>query len=200
MSDKLRSISVRALVSIALVVALAGALAGSLVVLAQAPDAPDQFYDSHFHVTNYIGQTQSPTAWKTFEGTWSVTGQQTLLPTERGLASATQFSGAIALEATGPLTRAFRGQVITYDDGSGAVTGRAVWTDHKDDRIFSTLKGNMSDPNHRVTGTITGGTGAYAGITGDYSFEWQYVLSGDSPTIQGRAINLRGRYQGGTGQ
>ena len=143
-------------------------------------------------------QAQASTAWRTFEGTWSVTGQQTLLPTERPQpASITQLSGAVALGATDGLTRAFRGQVITYDDGSGAVTGRVVWTDHLNDRIFSTLRGDILDTHRRVTGTITGGTGAYVGITGDYSFEWQYVFTGEGTSVQGRAVNLRGRFQSG---
>jgi len=144
-------------------------------------------------------QTPAPAAdWRTFEGTWSVTGQQTVLPTEKPqLASVSQLSGSVALGAVDGLTRAFRGQVITYDDGSGAVTGRAVWTDHNNDRIFSTLKGNMLDAKRQVTATFTGGTGAYAGITGDYTFEWQYVFTGEGPAVQGRAINLRGRFRNG---
>ena len=150
------------------------------------------------HTSSTPPQTQQSTeSWRTFDGTWTVTGQQTLLPTDRGLASVTQLSGAIALGATDGLTRAFRGQVITYDDGSGAVTGRALWTDHNNDRIFSSLRGDMRDNNRRVTGTITGGTGAYTGITGDYSFEWQYVLAAEGNTLQGRAVNLRGRFRNG---
>jgi hypothetical protein len=146
-------------------------------------------------LTIVLGQTQSPTAWKTFEGTWSVTGQQTLLPTEKSPASISQLSGAVALEASDGLTRAFRGQVISYDDGSGTVSGRAVWTDHNNDRVFSILKGDMFDTHRRVSGTITGGTGAYAGMSGDYTFEWQYVFTGEGSAIQGRAVNLRGRFR-----
>ena len=143
-------------------------------------------------------QAQPSGGWRTFGGTWTVTGQQTLLPTERPQpASVTQLSGAVALEAVEGLTRAFRGQVITYDDGSGTVVGRASWTDHNDDRIFSTLKGDMMTLHRNVTGTITGGTGAYAGITGDYAFEWQYVFTGEGSSVQGRAVNLRGRFRNG---
>ena len=148
--------------------------------------------------TMVLGQTQGAPAWKTFDGSWVVTGQQTLLPTERQLASVSQFSGGVALGgATEGLPRAFRGQVITYDDGSGAVLGRVTWIDHNNDMIYSTLKGDMNDARRRVTATITGGTGAYAGITGDYSFEWQYVLSGEQNSVQGRAVNLRGRFRNG---
>lgn len=143
-------------------------------------------------------QAQPAAGWRTFAGTWTVSGQQTLLPTERPQpASITQLSGAVALEAVEGLTRAFRGQVITYDDGSGAVVGRVAWTDHNDDRIFSTLKGDLMTLRRNVSGTFTGGTGAYAGIAGDYTFEWQYVFTGEGAAIQGRAVNLRGRFRTG---
>src|SRR4051812_22100861 len=96
-------------------------------------------------------QAQPSTDWRTFEGSWVVTGQQLVLPTERQLASVSQLSGAIALGATEGLTRAFRGQALTYDDGSGAVVGRVTWTDQNDDRVFSTLKGDMLEARRRVT-------------------------------------------------
>jgi hypothetical protein len=35
----------------------------------------------------------------------------------------------------------------------------------------------------------------YAGITGEYSFEWQYVVEAEAGTISGRAVGLRGRYR-----
>jgi len=47
----------------------------------------------------------------------------------------------------------------------------------------------------RIVATISGGTGRYAGITGDYTFEWQYVVEAEAGTVQGRAIGLRGRYR-----
>jgi hypothetical protein len=45
----------------------------------------------------------------------------------------------------------------------------------------------------RITGTLTGGTGRYAGLEGDYSFVWQYFVAGEGSTIQGRSIELKGR-------
>ena len=47
----------------------------------------------------------------------------------------------------------------------------------------------------RLAGTITGGTGRYAGITGEYSLEWQYVVEGEQGAIQGRAVGLSGRFR-----
>src|SRR5262249_60618999 len=54
-----------------------------------------------------------------------------------------------------------------------------------------------------ITGTITGGTGRWNGVTGEYEFTWQYVVSGDGASIQGRSVDLRGRLrwrEGGRGR
>jgi len=47
----------------------------------------------------------------------------------------------------------------------------------------------------RIEGTITGGTGRYADVEGDFVFDWQYVLHLDDGTVQGRALNLSGRFR-----
>ena len=47
-------------------------------------------------------------------------------------------------------------------------------------------------------GTITGGTGQYAGAIGDYSLTWQYVAQDLDDVVQGRAVDLRGRLRKGT--
>jgi hypothetical protein len=59
------------------------------------------------------------------------------------------------------------------------------------------LKGETVATGRRVTGTVVGGTGRYAGLTGEFTFEWQYVVEGESGAISGRAIGLRGRVRGG---
>ena len=137
-------------------------------------------------------------AWRTFEGTWSAAGQRQTLPTESGQPAATlHLSGAVAITAGEGLSRGFRAEAIGFDDGAGLALLRGVWTDKRGDRIFSALKGETVASGRRVAGTITGGTGRYAGITGDYSFEWQYVVEAEAGTISGRAVGLRGRYRAG---
>ena len=42
-------------------------------------------------------------------------------------------------------------------------------------------------------GTITGGTGRWTGVTGEYELSWKYVVSADSGEIQGRSVDLHGR-------
>jgi hypothetical protein len=72
-----------------------------------------------------------------------------------------------------------------------------VWTDNHGDRIFSTLKGEAVETGKRIRATITGGTGHYAGATGEYSFTWQYVVQAEDGAIEGRAVDVKGRIRRG---
>jgi hypothetical protein len=160
----------------------AAALLVAVAIAAQAPaSAP---------------QTGGADGWRTFEATLSATGQRQFIPTESGRPATTvQLSGPVAVTAGTGLSRAFRGEVVGFDDGSGLTVLRGVWTDDRGDRIFTALKGEAVASGRRIAATITGGTGRYAGITGEYSFEWQYVLEAEAGTISGRAVGLRGRYR-----
>ena len=132
----------------------------------------------------------------TFAGTWSATGQRQTLRTESGQPATTvQLSGAITLTSGAGLSRGFRGEVIGFDDAAGFVAGRVVWTDDKNDRIFSTLTGDRmaAEGGRGMRGTITGGTGRYAGLTGQYEFHWQHLITADGSLISGRAVDLRGQ-------
>jgi hypothetical protein len=134
----------------------------------------------------------------TFEGTWSVSGERHTMPTERnGTAAIVRFSGAVVLTAAGGLSRGFRGEVIGFDDGRDGSVGRWVWTDERGDRIFGTLKGDPIATGRRFTGAIAGGSGRYAGLTGDLEFSWQFVVAGEGLHVQGRTTGLKGRYRRG---
>ena len=136
----------------------------------------------------------SADGWQEFEGSWSVSGQRSTVPTEGGaIAAVVQASGEVALARAGGLGRGFRGEAVTFDDGQGVSVGRAVWTDERGDRLFSRLKGEPVQAGKRIVGTITGGTGRYASLEGEYAFTWQYVLSPEDGAIQGRAVGLQGR-------
>jgi hypothetical protein len=136
--------------------------------------------------------------WRVFEGSWSASGQRQSLPTEGGQPASTVYlSGSVVLTIAEGVGRGFRGEAIGFDDGMRVSVGRCVWTDERGDRIFSTLTGGMIRAGRRFAGTITGGTGRYAGITGEYSFEWQFVVHADEGSIQGRAVGLTGRYRAG---
>jgi hypothetical protein len=132
--------------------------------------------------------------WRAFEGNWSVSGRRYTVPVESGMSAAVvEVSGAVVLTSGEGLSRGFRGEAVGFDDGQGVSLGRAVWTDEHGDRLFSRLKGEPLETGRRIVGTITGGTGRYAGLEGEYSFTWKYVLSAEDGAIQGRAARLEGR-------
>jgi hypothetical protein len=131
--------------------------------------------------------------WQAFEGSWSISGTRSTVPTEGGAAAIVQASGAVVLANADGLGHGFRGEAVTFDDGQGVSVGRAVWTDEHGDRLFSRLKGEPLETGKKIVGTITGGTGRYASLEGEYSFTWQYVLPAEDGAIQGRAVGLQGR-------
>lgn len=133
--------------------------------------------------------------WRTFTGSWAITGQRQSLPTEGGGTSTTlQVSGAVVLTVADGLGRGFRGEVIAFTDGD-TLQGRFVWTDQHGDRIFGRLEGEPVEARARFAGTMTGGTGRYAGITGSFAFTWQYVVKDEEGVVEGRTVGLEGRYR-----
>jgi hypothetical protein len=134
--------------------------------------------------------------WRPFDGSWSATGTRETVPTERGVAAIARLSGAVVLSGGSAGVAGFTAEVIGFDTGDGTATGRAVWTDSRGDRIFSTLRGGSLETGRRISGTFTGGTGRWSGVAGDYSMTWQYVVA-EGETIQGRAVDLVGRVRTG---
>jgi hypothetical protein len=144
-------------------------------------------------------EAQSPGEWRTFAGTWSAAGRRQTLRTEGDRAAAIiQLSGPVVLANQSGLGGGFRGEAIGFDDGRSLSAGRAVWTDTRGDLLFSVLKGEAFVTGRRVLGTITGGTGRYADATGDYELTWQYVVETEEGDLQGRAIDLKGRWRQGS--
>jgi hypothetical protein len=133
-------------------------------------------------------------AWRSFEGSWSVTGHRELLATEGARPAAIlRLSGAVVLTGGEGLSRGFRGEAIGFDDGGSVHLGRSVWTDDRGDRIFLALEGEPLERGGRLSGRITGGSGRYAGLQGDFELVWQYVVSSEDGTFQARTTSLKGR-------
>jgi hypothetical protein len=136
---------------------------------------------------------QPSTEWRDFAATWSLAGRRHTIPQARGTAAIVDLSGAFVVTAGAALGRGFRGEIVGFDDGDGVSVGRAVWTDERGDRVFSRLTGDAISGGRRITGVITGGTGQYAGLEGEFAFTWQFVLAGEDDRIQGRAGDVAGR-------
>ena len=87
----------------------------------------------------------------------------------------------------------FQAQAIGLTDSLAGMQGRCVWTDERGDKVYSELKGEFVATGNRIVGTILGGTGRYAGLTGEYSFHWRFVVESEDGAVSGRAVDLKGR-------
>jgi hypothetical protein len=139
--------------------------------------------------------------WLTFEGSWTAAGTRTILDLGSGRqAWLLQAKGSLVLNGNNRLGVGFRAEIVEFSDTATGMIGRSVWTDERGDQVFSELKAEVPGTGHRVAGTFVGGTGRYAGTTGEYEFQWQYVLqSEDGSTLNGRTSNLKGRARLGGG-
>ncbi len=141
-------------------------------------------------------RAQPPAAdgWISFEGTLSGVAQPQMLAMEEGRSAViVRISGPVVLTSGKGLPRGFLSEFIGFGDGRGNSMGAAVWTDDRGDRIFSDLKGSLTQAGRRLSGVVTGGTGRYAGLTGEWTLDWEYSIQGEEGTFQVRAVKFTGR-------
>lgn len=138
----------------------------------------------------------SPGEWRSFEGTGSATGHaDTLRMGPDRKVYIWKLSGSLLLIGEQRLGAGFRIDVIGTTDSLKGSTGWCVWTDTPGDQVFSEIRGSRIGTGTRIHGTLLGGTGRYAGATGEYEFEWQYFIESGNGAIQGRITGLRGRFR-----
>jgi hypothetical protein len=129
-----------------------------------------------------------------FTGSWNGTGSRRTIPLgadRRG--SIVDLSGSMLLSGPKRPGVGFRAEIIALVDNTTGLVGRSIWTDENGEQVFSELKGEGTTDRNRITGKILGGTGRYAGATGSYEFSWEWVMELDDGTVQGRAVDLKGR-------
>jgi hypothetical protein len=131
--------------------------------------------------------------WRTFEGSWSASGtRQTLNLETNHRASTFDLTGSLLLIGERGLGVGFQAQAIGFTDSRTGMQGRCVWTDERGDKVYSELKGEFVASGNRIVGTILGGTGRYAGVTGEYAFRWRFIVESEEGTVSGRAVDLKG--------
>jgi hypothetical protein len=132
---------------------------------------------------------------RTFEGSWSAAGIKRTLTLGPGHESSVfDLNGSVVLSGQQRPAVGFRARVIGFSDDRATLLGRSVWTDERGDQVFSDLRSDTQVTGNRIFGTIRGGTGRYADVTGEYSFEWKYMLEAGDGTVSGRSIDLRGQF------
>jgi hypothetical protein len=104
-----------------------------------------------------------------------------------------ELTGSLLLSGAQRPEVGFQAQAIGFSDSRSGMQGRCVWTDERGDMIYSELKGEAVGRGNHIVGTLVGGTGRWAGVTGDYSFQWQYVVEADDGAVSGRVVDLKGR-------
>lgn len=128
-----------------------------------------------------------------FSGNWSPNGTQQVLDLGAGRrAGVFRLSGSLMLTGKQRLARGFGTEVIGFSDTASGLIARSVWTDEHGDRVFSELRGEGIGPGRRIEGSIIGGTGRYAGIRGEYRFEWQRLTPIEGDELAGRVVGLQG--------
>ena len=148
--------------------------------------------------------TQSPRPpaaageWLEFEGSWNAAGSRhTISLGEERVGSIVDLRGTMLLAGPGRPGVGFHSEVIGLVDSATGFQGRSVWTDERGDQVFSELQGEGTAAKNHITGTILSGTGRYAGATGSYEFSWQWVMEAEDGSMQGRAVELKGRVRPG---
>ena len=136
--------------------------------------------------------------WREFEGSWNAAGSRQTIPLGADRRSSIiDLRGSMLLAGPGRPGTGFHAELIALVDSATGLLGRSVWTDEHGDQVFSELKGEGTAAQNRISGTILGGTGRYAGATGSYDFSWQFVIEAEDGSIQGRAVGLKGRVRPG---
>jgi hypothetical protein len=132
--------------------------------------------------------------WLEFTGSWNAAGSRhsISLGGDRN-GSIVDLKGTLLLAGPGRPGVGFQSEVIGLVDSVTGFQGRSVWTDEHGDQVFSELHGEGTAEKNHITGTILSGTGRYAGATGTYEFSWLRLLEAEDGTVQGRAVDLKGR-------
>ncbi len=130
---------------------------------------------------------------RNFTGDWTTTGNRRVLDLGPGhQAGVFILSGSMMLSGKQRLNRGFQAEAIGLSDTTTGMQGRSVWTDERGDKVFSELSGEGVGPGQLIEGKFTGGTGRYAGITGEYSFKWQRLGAIEGDELAGRVAGLKG--------
>jgi hypothetical protein len=130
-----------------------------------------------------------------FEATWSAAGQRRTLKAGDREAVTTHLSGAFTVLRGEGLRHGFRGEALFYSNGRDVHVGTLVLTDDHGDQVLCDLVGEASAAGAEIAGSIRGGTGAYDGITGDFSFRWRQLVRTPDGEVQGLAEGLKGRFR-----
>ncbi len=130
---------------------------------------------------------------RTFTGTWTATGNRQTLQLELGhQATVYKLSGSLMLSGPQRPSRGFRAEIIGFSDTRSGTRGRSVWTDERGDKVFSTFSSESAGSGELIEASFIGGTGRFAGVSGEYTFRWRHLINNEDGVMSGRVVDLKG--------
>lgn len=103
-----------------------------------------------------------------------------------------RYSGSLLLRGEQRVNAGFKGEIIGFADSQSGMQGRCTWTDENGDKLFSELHSKTTNLDQPINGRFIGGTGRYAGVTGEYTFKWQRLIETEYGHVSGRVVDLQG--------
>ncbi len=103
-----------------------------------------------------------------------------------------RYSGSLLLSGEQRVNAGFKGEILGFADSQSGMQGRCTWTDENGDKLFSELHSETINLDQPISGHFIGGTGRYAGVTGEYTFKWQRLIETEYGRVSGRVVDLKG--------
>lgn len=135
-----------------------------------------------------------------FKGAWIANGTRTPFPFGDGRQVFTfKLGGHVNLQTALGKKKDYWSECVGLADSVTGIVGRCVWKDLAGPQIYLTIQSDRLQQGSQVTGTIVGGSGPFAGISGDVSFNWSSVTvltdAEGIVNVTGQTRNLGGRYR-----
>jgi len=135
----------------------------------------------------------------TFQGNWTLEGRTSTIEIDGHEVNVMRVQGPVTVQTTGGLRTAFESDCVGISDGEAGGTGRCVWTDQDGDAISMDLEGRVIGPAgtfREARGVITGGTGKYEKLQGEYQLDWLFIDSAIEPgKVMGKGTKLTGTWR-----
>lgn len=134
------------------------------------------------------------------KGSWIANGSRTTFDFGDGRQVFTfKLAGHVNLQTSLSKTKDYWSECIGLADSVTGIVGRCVWKDLAGPEIYLTIQSDKLQQGSLVSGTIVGGSGHLAGISGELSFNWSSVTTLAEAegvvSVTGQTKNLSGTYR-----
>jgi len=135
-----------------------------------------------------------------FKGSMIANGTRTPFPFVEGRQVFTfKLGGHVSLQTAIGKKKDYWSECVGLADTTSGLVGRCVWKDLDGPEIYLTIQSDRLQQGSQVSGSIVGGSGKFAGISGDLSFNWSSVITQTDAdgivNVTGQTKNLGGSYR-----